>query len=244
MARFCAECGTELPEGARFCPECGFEVSGQTRGESKPSRKGRRPGQGGRRPAETSGEGWLGPYTTPVLIVIASTVAVLIFIGLQNRGGQQGPPLQPGPGVTGGQQQADVQQQIQQAQRQLLQDPDDQGTIEHLAHLYFDSQNYEQAVTYYRRALEAKPESPELRTDLGTALNRLGQKQAAIQEFQRVVEYAPDFVTAKFNIAVVNEQIGNTSQALEWYRRVARESPNTTLGQRAASQVEALGGGE
>ncbi len=240
MARFCVECGTELPEEARFCPSCGAEVPGKEGGP----RPGPRASGRGRKPARRDQESWLGPYTTPVLILIVATLVVLVYIGLQNRGGGQDAPLQSGPGMPGAQQQPDLQQRIQQAQRQLLQDPDDMGTIEHLAHLYFDSGNFEQAVTYYRRALEASPQSPELRTDLGTSLNRLGQKQEALREFRRVLEYAPDFVTAKFNIAVVNEQLGNTTEALRWYREVATQAPNTGLGQRAAQQLEALGGGD
>lgn len=30
MARFCSNCGTEIPEGSSFCPKCGNEIGGTT----------------------------------------------------------------------------------------------------------------------------------------------------------------------------------------------------------------------
>lgn len=35
MARFCSQCGTEIPEGAEFCPKCGARVGGAATSNAK-----------------------------------------------------------------------------------------------------------------------------------------------------------------------------------------------------------------
>jgi tetratricopeptide (TPR) repeat protein len=185
-----------------------------------------------------------------VIVGAAVTIVALLFIGGQNRGGPAaGPGLQP---VSG--QRADYQQLIQAAQRQLLQNPGDQQTIVRLANLYFDEgteqlarnnvqsgiASLNQAISYYERALEADPESPELRTDLGTAYNRVQRKEEAIAEFMKVLEYRPDFLTAMFNLGVVHHQMGNTSAAREWYQKAAEAGPGTTMGEAARERLSTL----
>ena len=98
-------------------------------------------------------------------------------------------------------------------------------------------------MAYYRRALESTPESPELRTDLGTAYNRLNRKQEAIAEFLKVLEYNPGFLTAMFNLGVVHEQLGEVEKAKEWYGRVVETAPASALGRSASQHLNALGGG-
>ena len=257
MAKYCVACGASLPEAAHFCPECGTAVAGsgaKQEADGGPQRKTRTPrpdqkARRGRKVSEPAG-GWLGPYRTWVIVGAGVTIVALLVIGGQNRGGSAGGSgIQPvaGQGVN-------YQQLIQAAQRRLLQDPGDQQTIVRLANLYFDQgtellarnnvqagmASLNQAVTYYQRALETDPESPEMRTDLGTSYNRLQRKDEAIVEFMKVLEYRPDFVTAIFNLGVVHQQLGNTSAAREWYQRAAETAPGTTMGQAARERLTTL----
>ena len=260
MSKFCVVCGTELPAEANFCPECGESV-GRAAESKKPAPGGKPSGERpaspaaprrGRRPKADQQEGWLGPYRTWVLGSVAVTVVVLLFIGMQNRGSQSSAGMTPGM-----MQATTLQQQIEQAQRTLMQEPDNLGAITTLANAYFDAGSHaleqgdgatgvsflDQAVAYYLRALERVPESPELRTDLGTAYNRLNRKEEAIAEFLKVLEHEPGFLTAMFNLGVVNEQLGNLDAAREWYGRVVAASPASTLGQTASRHLSGLGGG-
>ena len=255
MAKYCSECGTELPEGARFCPECGTVTgSAPVKDALSKSRSGRRPSRTkGRRPAESGGSGgWLGPYTRYVVAALAVTVVLLLYIGMQ-RSPAGGPASGLMPGSPAGETQ-DFTARIQQLQQALLANPNDLQLIVSLGNAYFDAgaaalgeadaaagrQMLEQSVTYYQRALQETPESAEIRTDLGTAYNRLGREQEAIAEFRRVLEYRPDFQTALFNLGVVHQNIGDQAAAREWFQRALEAGPGTPLGQAAMEQLANL----
>lgn len=262
MPNYCVSCGADLPGEARFCPECGEPVAGKPdreprreRGtEEGAARAGTAGQRRGRRPKVEQTGGWLGPYRSWVVGAVVVTGVILVFIGTQDRPGRRTGTLSPAFDQA---ESVDFRQQIQQAQRILLEDPNNLQAIITLANVYFDAGSHavdqgdqtggrtflEQAVAYYLRALEQTPESPELRTDLGTAYNRLDRKQEAIAQFTKVLEYRPGFVTAMFNLGVVHEQIGDRERAREWYRRAAEADPAGALGRSARERLEALPGG-
>jgi tetratricopeptide (TPR) repeat protein len=237
MAEHCRACERELPPDARFCPACGAPVGAgpiPERQPGSPARRGRRTDRSRRGRAGEAVTGWLGPYRTPVMVALGLTVLLLLFIGTQNRSRSPEPGMSL-PGLS------DLSRQLQEAQARLLQEPDNPAVIVTAANLFFDTGDYDQAVTLYRRALEIIPDDPEVRTDLGTALSRLGRGPEAIDEFLAVLEKKPGFTTAKFNLGVVYTQLHDIANARTWFERTVRDDPGSSLAFQAQAQLDSLG---
>ena len=239
MTKFCTQCGSELPPQARFCPECGHaaappDVPGPDRGRERS--KGAPPARRGRQAAPAQPVSWFGPWRYPMLIVLGATIGVLLYIGSLNRG-----PRSPASGESVS---PLLMQQIQAAQRQLLERPDDLQLLEQLGHLYYDAREFEGAIAYYRRILEERPESPEIRTNMGAALDALGRFPEAREAFLQVLEYAPTFDRAIYNLGIVAEHMNDLPEARRWYNRVLEVSPQGPMASPAQARLQAIGPGQ
>lgn len=72
-----------------------------------------------------------------------------------------------------------------------------------LGNLYYDHHVYPQAIEYYRRALEFRPDDPNVRTDLGTAYWYSGFADQAIAEYTKVLAKNSTFAPAMLNTGIV-----------------------------------------
>ena len=84
--------------------------------------------------------------------------------------------------------------------------PDDLATIVNVANLYYDGQQFPEAIRYYRRAVKIQPHNADLLTDLGTSLWYTGDADQAIANFEQALKYRPDSPEALFNLGVVRWQ--------------------------------------
>ena len=73
-----------------------------------------------------------------------------------------------------------VEQAVAPLLATLKTSPNDFNTIVQLANLYFDGQQYPEAVKYYRLALKSQPTNADLLTDLGTSIWYMGDADGAI----------------------------------------------------------------
>ena len=75
-----------------------------------------------------------------------------------------------------------------------------------IANIYYDTQQYSEAISYYERALQAQPANTSIRTDLATAIWYTGNADGAIAEFNKALAYEPDKANTLFNLGVVKWQ--------------------------------------
>lgn len=86
---------------------------------------------------------------------------------------------------------------------QLKSSPNDPKLLAQVGNLYYDTQQYKDAIDYYRKSLQADPKNPAVRTDMGTSYWLLGDADHAIAAFTDALKYAPNWPTALFNRGVV-----------------------------------------
>jgi cytochrome c-type biogenesis protein CcmH/NrfG len=100
-----------------------------------------------------------------------------------------------------------VQAAIAQAAAPLLdavsKNPSDFDSLVKLGNVYYDGQQYQNAIPYYERALAIHPENPDVRTDMGTAYWYIGDADKAIAAMQISLKYRPGHPQTLFNLGWV-----------------------------------------
>jgi len=88
---------------------------------------------------------------------------------------------------------------------QLAADPNNPELLAQLGNIYYDTQNFSEAVGYYKKSLALK-DDPGVRTDMGTAYFYSGDADTALAEFARTLKDHPNFENALFNTGMVKFQ--------------------------------------
>jgi len=112
-------------------------------------------------------------------------------------GGQQ-------PGVGELRQMADTQ--AQPLLKQLESDAKNSTLLYQIGNLYYDAQQYPEAVKYYENSLQIDPKATDVRTDMATAYHLMGQSNRAIQEYDAVLKIDGKHANALFNEGMVKWQ--------------------------------------
>lgn len=96
--------------------------------------------------------------------------------------------------------------QAQPLLARLKAEPGNASLLAEIGNVYYDAQQYQEAVRYYGDSLKAEPSNPNVRTDMGTAYFYLGNADRALQEFDVTLKYSPRHAQTLFNIGMVKWQ--------------------------------------
>ena len=78
--------------------------------------------------------------------------------------------------------------QAQPLLAELKTEPNNAQLLYKIGNLYYDAQQYPEAVKYYDSSLKVDPKATDVRTDLGTAYHLMGQADQAIKRVRRCAE--------------------------------------------------------
>jgi len=96
--------------------------------------------------------------------------------------------------------------QVQPLLARLKTDPNDANLLYQIGNVYYDSQQYPEAVKYYENSLRIDPKATDVRTDMGTAYHLMGQPDQAIKEYDAVLKIYPTHANALLNRGMVKWQ--------------------------------------
>lgn len=109
----------------------------------------------------------------------------------------------------------------------LSTDANNPELLANIGNVYYDAQQYASAVSYYQRALEAKPADANVRTDMGTAYWFLGDADTAIAQFDKALAIAPANPNTLFNRGLVKWQGKHDGAgALADWERLLKTNPD------------------
>ena len=117
--------------------------------------------------------------------------------------------------------------QAQPLLAQLKTDPNNAALLYQIGNLYYDAQQYPEAVKYYENSLNISPNATDVRTDLGTAYHLMGQADRAIQEYDKVLKVDGKHANALFNEGMVKWQDKmDMNGAITAWKRLLETNPD------------------
>lgn len=128
--------------------------------------------------------------------------------------------------------------QAQPLLAQLKTDPNNANLLYQIGNLYYDAQQYPDAVTYYQNALRINPKETNVRTDLATAYHLMGQPDQAIKEYDEVLKVDSKHANALFNEGMVKWQDKmDMSGALADWKRLLETNPDFPQRERVQQMI-------
>ena len=122
---------------------------------------------------------------------------------------------------------AELAAEIEALEKLTRESPDDTASWIKLGHLYFDTNQVNEAINAYETALKLQPDNPDVITDLGVMYRRAGTPQKAIAKFDQAVAINPSHQIARFNKGVVlMHDLNDPEGAVAAWRELVQLDPN------------------
>ena len=110
-----------------------------------------------------------------------------------------------------------------------------------LGNIFFDGEQYAQAITWYEQALAIEPRDPNVSTDLGVAYYYTNQPDRALAQFDRSLAIDPQHIKTLLNIGIVRafgkQDLAGAAKA---WQQVVDLSPNSPEGMAAKKGLEGI----
>lgn len=142
------------------------------------------------------------------------------------------PVAQPASGMMGGQPTPEqMRRMAEKAAEPLLAElktkPKDPQLLAKVGNVFYDAQQYNDAIRYYSDALKYDPKNPNVRTDLATAYFYLGDTDRAISEINTSLQYDPNHPQSLLNLGMIKWQGKmDVSGAVAAWQRLLDTNPN------------------
>jgi len=105
--------------------------------------------------------------------------------------------------------------------------PSDYDALVKLGDLYYDGQQFQNAIQYYGRALAIHPENPDVRTDMGTAYWYTGNADRALVELEASLKYRPGHPQTLLNLGWIKWQgKADPKGAVEAWQKLLKTNPD------------------
>jgi cytochrome c-type biogenesis protein CcmH/NrfG len=135
----------------------------------------------------------------------------------------------------------EVASKIQTLKDIVKKDPKNLPAWVEMGNLYFDSNQPKEAIEAYSQYLAAKPDNPDVRTDMGIMYRKLGDFDRAIEEFKWAAQNDPKHVNSRYNLGLVllhdKQDMKGAIKAWEEYLNV---DPKSERAERVRTQMEKI----
>jgi tetratricopeptide (TPR) repeat protein len=88
----------------------------------------------------------------------------------------------------------------------LEKNPNDTTLMTKYANFLFDTGKFSEAVTWFEKVVALQPDSPDAKTDFGTALWNAGEKDKAMAQYQAALKLDPRHMATLHNLTIVYEE--------------------------------------
>ncbi len=121
----------------------------------------------------------------------------------------------------------------------LKTDPKNAETLIKLGNLYYDHHVFPEAIEYFHRALEIRPNDVNARTDLGTSYWYAGFPEKAVAQYEQSLAVEPNHAQSLFNLGVVYlEGLKDPRRAIAAWEKLLKAHPEYPEKDRALRLIE------
>jgi len=135
----------------------------------------------------------------------------------------------------------DASERIATARSVVERDPKNLEAWVDLGNLYFDTRQPQKSIEAYARALELKPDNPDVLTDQGVMFRAVGAYDKAIANFEKANRISPGHLQSLYNLGVVYAfDLRDVPKAEEAWNRliqIAPASENANQARQALAQL-------
>lgn len=131
----------------------------------------------------------------------------------------------------------ELKEKIEDLKEMVKKDPEDLDAWMKLGNIYFEHNRYREAIEAYSQYLSLKPVDPDIRTNMGIMLSRLGDYDGAIEEFRKAAESDPKHMNSWYYLGfTLLHDKQNPNEAIKAWEDYLKVEPK---GERA-NQVRVL----
>lgn len=117
---------------------------------------------------------------------------------------------------------------------------DSQSRVQ-LGNMFFDAEQYTQAISWYEQALKIDPADPNVSTDLGVAYYYTNQPDKALTQFEHSLKVDPKHIKTLLNVGIVRafgkQDLPGAARA---WQQVVDLSPDSPEGQAARKGLDGI----
>ena len=124
-------------------------------------------------------------------------------------------------------------------------DPKNAGAALQLGNLYFDAEQYAEAIKWYGESLKIDPKNPDASTDLGISYYYSGQTDQALQQFDASLAMDPNHTKTMLNQGIVmafgKRDLAGAEAVWKKLVSLSPDSPEGQAAKRALDGIAAAG---
>lgn len=122
-------------------------------------------------------------------------------------------------------------------------DPTNHGAWTRLGNLYFDTDQFTDAIDAYTKALELEPQDPDVITDRAIMYRRIGDFEKAVSELKRAMAMDPKHLNAPLNLGVVlRYDLNDVPGAIQAWQAYLSRNPPAEMAEKIRREIESLKG--
>lgn len=88
------------------------------------------------------------------------------------------------------------------------------------------SKDYDTSIKYFKKALDIKPEEPDVYYNLGNVFKDIGELEEAINCYLKAIELNPEFIDAYNNLGVVLKNKGDYENSIKMFKKAIDLKPD------------------
>jgi len=92
-----------------------------------------------------------------------------------------------------------------------------------------DNRMYQEAISYYSKALAIDSSDPNVLTDLGVCYHETGNPERAVNMFEKAIAIDPDHMITYFNLGIVYREMNQPDKVKYYWTKLIEKYPDTPM---------------